>query len=78
MTLELPRLMLAAPASGSGKTTAVCGLLRAFALAGTPPAAFKCGPDYIDPLFHTAVTGVPARNMDLFLQPEEGDRKSVV
>lgn len=67
--LELPRLMLAAPASGGGKTTAACALLTALKQAGERPAAFKCGPDYIDPMFHTAVTGAPARNLDLFLTP---------
>jgi cobyrinic acid a,c-diamide synthase len=68
--LELPRLMVAAPASGSGKTTVTCALLQALTEAGECPAAFKCGPDYIDPMFHEAVTGAPARNLDLFLLPE--------
>ena len=71
MKLELPRLLLAAPASGSGKTTLTCALLHALAARGERPAAFKCGPDYIDPMFHEAVTGVPARNLDLFLLPED-------
>lgn len=68
--VNIPRLMVAAPASGSGKTTVTCALLTALAALGERPAAFKCGPDYIDPLFHTAVTGAPARNLDLFLTPE--------
>ncbi len=71
-SLTTPRVMIAAPASGSGKTTVTCALLRTLALVGERPAAFKCGPDYIDPMFHTAVTGAPARNLDLFLQPEAG------
>ena len=70
--LSLPRVMLAAPASGSGKTTVTCALLQALLQAGESPAAFKCGPDYIDPMFYSTITGTPARNLDLFLQPEAG------
>ena len=69
--INTPRLMVAAPASGSGKTTVACALLAALAAAGERPAAAKCGPDYIDPMFHTAVTGAPSRSLDLFLLPEE-------
>ena len=69
--------MLAAPASGSGKTTLACGLLLALRRRGCAPAAFKCGPDYIDPMFHTRVLGVPSRNLDLFLQGEPGARRSL-
>ena len=69
--INIPRLMLAAPASGSGKTTVTCALLAALAAGGKRPAAAKCGPDYIDPLFHTAVTGLPSRSLDLFLLPKE-------
>ncbi len=47
--------MLAAPNSGSGKTLITCGLLQALKNRGLQPASFKCGPDYIDPLFHTKV-----------------------
>lgn len=61
------RLMIAAPSSGAGKTTVVCGLLRALADRGEAVTAFKCGPDYIDPMFHTQVLGVRSRNLDLFL-----------
>ena len=77
MTLSIPRLMLAAPASGSGKTTVTCALLQALREKGERPAALKCGPDYIDPMFHTAVTGTPARNLDLFLQPRAGVLRSL-
>ena len=58
--------MLAAPNSGSGKTLITCGLLQALKNRGLQPASFKCGPDYIDPLFHTKVLGVPSRNLDTY------------
>ena len=64
-------LLLAAPASGSGKTAVTCGLLAALAKRGLSPCAFKCGPDYIDPMFHRAVMGVESHNLDLFLCGEE-------
>lgn len=63
---DCPRLMLAAPASGSGKTTLVVGLLQTLLARGMRPAAFKCGPDYIDPMFHREVLGVSGYNLDLF------------
>ena len=50
--MKAPRIMLAAGRSGSGKTMITCGLLRALQQMGKQPAAFKCGPDYIDPMFH--------------------------
>ncbi len=67
MTKTLPRLLLAAPASGQGKTTLTLALLRAFQLAGKRPVAFKSGPDYIDPMFHRRVLDLPSYNLDLFL-----------
>lgn len=67
MTKTLPRLLLAAPSSGQGKTTLTLALLRAFELAGKHPVAFKSGPDYIDPMFHRRVLGLPSYNLDLFL-----------
>lgn len=64
--------MIAAPASGSGKTMFTCGLLMAFKKRGFHVTAFKCGPDYIDPMFHRQVMGIPSRNLDTFLMGEEG------
>ena len=52
-----PRVLLAAPASGSGKTMITCGILQALVLRGLNVASFKCGPDYIDPMFHEKVIG---------------------
>ena len=66
MSRHVPRLMVAAPSSGAGKTTLVCGLLRLLADAGERPVALKCGPDYIDPQFHARVSGVPGGNLDTF------------
>ncbi len=69
-----PRLLLCAPASGGGKTTVTCGLLQALMNRTMAPKAFKCGPDYIDPMFHSEVMGVPSRNLDLFFLGEENTR----
>lgn len=66
-----PRLMLTAPASGSGKTTVVIGLLQALLTRGHALSAFKCGPDYIDPLFHRSVFGTKGCNLDLFFTPPD-------
>ena len=64
--LHLPRFMLAAPSSGSGKTMLTCGILQALKNRGCAPASYKCGPDYIDPMFHSRVLGTPSRNLDTF------------
>ena len=64
------QLMIAAPRSGSGKTMVTCALLHTLQRRGLDPCAFKCGPDYIDPMFHRAVLGVESRNLDLFLSDE--------
>ncbi len=64
--MDKPRLLLAAPASGSGKTMLTCGLLQALTLRGLKVASFKCGPDYIDPMFHEKVIGTKSGNLDLF------------
>ena len=59
-------LIIAAPSSGSGKTVLTLGLLRHLAGKGKPIASAKAGPDYIDPAFHTAATGEPCYNLDLW------------
>lgn len=64
------RLLIGGVGSGCGKTTIVGALLRFWRKQHISLSAFKCGPDYIDPLFHTAVLGVPSRNLDLFFTPE--------
>ena len=68
---HLPRLLLCAAASGSGKTTMTCAILQALKDRGLRPTAFKCGPDYIDPMFHSEIIGVPSRNLDLFFLGED-------
>ena len=65
------QFLLAAPRSGSGKTTMTCALLMALKRRGCAPCAFKSGPDYIDPMFHRAVLGVESRNLDLFFSAPE-------
>lgn len=72
---KMPRVMIAAPGSGSGKTLFTCALLTALGKRGMPAAAFKCGPDYIDPLFHRRILGVDSRNLDGFFSDEKQLRK---
>ena len=61
------QFLIAAPRSGSGKTTVTCALLAALKRCGADPCAFKSGPDYIDPMFHRSVLGVESHNLDLCL-----------
>ena len=72
---KIRRIMIAAPKSGSGKTTITCGLLQIFKDNGEDISSCKCGPDYIDPMFHRQVLGIPARNLDTFFTGEDGTRK---
>lgn len=69
---RIPRIMLVGTGSGSGKTTATVGMIKALDILGKKVSSFKCGPDYIDPMFHTEVLGVPAKNIDLFLLGNDG------
>lgn len=65
--MSTARFLLTAGASGSGKTLITCGILQALKNRGLQTASFKCGPDYIDPMFHTKVIGTKSRNLDTFL-----------
>lgn len=67
----VPGILLAAPASGSGKTAVSCALMAAFQKKGLAVKACKCGPDYIDPMFHREVLGVDSENLDLFFSDED-------
>lgn len=66
MERGISRLMFAAPRSGSGKTLITCGFLEAVKKRGISPVSFKCGPDYIDPMFHKYVLGIAGGNLDSF------------
>ncbi len=68
------RLLVTAPASGGGKTALTCALLRAMQRRGVDVCAFKCGPDYIDPMFHRTALGADSHNLDLFLAGEDNVR----
>ena len=70
-------ILFSAMHSGAGKTVMSCAVLAALKKRGLALCAFKCGPDYIDPMFHSRVLGLPCRNLDLFLQGEEGVQKSL-
>ena len=59
--MKIPRFLLTAGASGSGKTMITCGILQALKNRRLKAASFKCGPDYIDPMFHTKVIGTKSR-----------------
>lgn len=60
------RIMIAGTHSGCGKTTVTCGLLKALKETGYKVSSFKCGPDYIDPMFHSKILNVRSRNIDGF------------
>ena len=66
MTERAARLLIAGTGSGCGKTTMVCAILQALKNRGQDVGAFKCGPDYIDPMFHSEIIGAESANIDLF------------
>lgn len=75
--MKLDRMMLAAPKSGSGKTTITCAILQALKDMGKQVVSYKCGPDYIDPMFHQRVIGIPSKNLDTFFTGEK-DTKNLL
>ena len=66
MEKRVPRVLLAGTGSGCGKTTVTCAVLQALVDRGIRPGAFKCGPDYIDPMFHSRIIGAKSANLDGF------------
>ncbi len=68
--MELPRILLTAPGSADGKTTVTCGILQALVNRGQTVSSFKCGPDYVDPMFHSKIIGTKAGNLDPFMMTE--------
>ena len=69
--MKINRFMIAAPKSGSGKTMITCALLQLLKDSGKNVSSYKCGPDYIDPMFHQKVLGVPSKNLDTFFTDEK-------
>ena len=72
--MSLGRIIIGATSSGAGKTTITCGLLAALKGRGFSVSAFKCGPDYIDPMFHRKVLGIPSYTLDTYFTGMEGTR----
>ena len=70
MEQHTPRILLSGISSGCGKTTVTCAILQALVDRQLKVGAFKCGPDYIDPMFHSRIIGAKSANLDLFFFPE--------
>ncbi len=75
---DLPRVLIAGTGSSSGKTMTTAALLSILKDKGLDPVAFKCGPDYIDPMFHKKVLGIDSLNLDTFLAGQDGVRELVL
>ena len=73
--MHFPRVMIAAPRSGAGKTLLTCLLLKSLVLEQLKVSAFKCGPDFIDPMFHKRVLGISSKNLDTFFTDVKKTRK---
>lgn len=69
--MKIPGIVIAASASGSGKTAVTMAMMKAFKNAGKKVRACKCGPDYIDPMFHREVLGIDSENLDLYFCDRE-------
>ena len=74
MIQEIPRILIAGTGSGSGKTTLTAGILKCLKDRGMRIASFKCGPDYIDPMFHSRITGRAAGTLDPYFCDEKALR----
>lgn len=74
-SVRCPAVLIAAPASGQGKTTVACALARLHARAGRRVRAFKCGPDFLDPHWLALATGHPVHNLDLWMTGESDIRQ---
>ena len=73
--MKIRRVMLAAPKSGSGKPMLTCALLQTLKDRGEQVISYKCGPDYIDPMFHKKVIDIPSKNLDTFFTNEEQTKR---
>jgi len=73
-SLSCPALLVAAPASGQGKTTVVAALARLHTRLGRKVRVFKCGPDFLDPQIHAIASGAPCQNIDLWMCGEADAR----
>ena len=71
MIRNIPQFLIAAPTSGTGKTTVSRLLMTLLTQKKLRVQPYKCGPDYIDPMFHTQVIGTKSRNLDTFFTGEE-------
>ena len=76
-TKKINRLMIAGMTSGSGKTTITCAFLRCLLKRGYNLSSYKCGPDYIDPMFHEKAFGIGSRNLDSFFMGEDNLKYSL-
>lgn len=72
--MNFPRIMISAVSSGSGKTLITCGILKALKNRKMNVKAFKCGPDFIDPMFHKKILHTPSRNLDTYFTDEQTTR----
>ncbi len=72
--MKIPRVLFAAPKSGSGKTMITCGIIELLKRKGRKVVSFKCGPDYIDPMFHRRVLGIPSGNLDTYFTDADTTR----
>ena len=72
---NIPQFLIAAPTSGAGKTTVSRGLMALLVSMGKTVQPYKCGPDYIDTKYHTAVCGRSSVNLDTFMASEEHVRE---